>query len=550
MSRMGGPQVHVMNQKVERETGRKAQLSNIAAGKAVSDIIRTTLGPRSMLKMILDPMGGIVMTNDGNSILREVDVSHPAAKSMIELSRAQEEEVGDGTTSVIILAGEYLVAAEPLLERQVHPTVICNGYLKALDDAMVALKEMAVPLDLTDSEKLCSLVQSCTGTKFISRFSQLMVDLALDAVKTVHIEDGGRQEIDIKRYAKIEKIPGGDVEDSRVLKGVMLNKDVTHGKMKRQIHNPRVMLLDCTLEYKKGESQTNIEITDEKAWEELLRQEEEHIQQLCDEIIAFKPDVVVTEKGVSDLAQHYLMKANISVLRRARKTDNNRIARATGATIVHRTAELQEKDIGTRCGLFEVKKIGDEYFSWFVDCVEPKACTILLRGASKDVLNEIERNLGDAMNVVRTIYQDPRVVPGGGAAEMTLAHMLIEGSKRQEPKIAGAYKAAGTALEVIPRTLLENCGADIIRVLTQLRAKHAGGANPTWGIDGEKGLLADMSAIGVWEPITVKAQTIKTAVESAAMLLRIDEIVSGTHKRDTKRAPAQPQQGDQDQQDA
>ena len=550
MSRMGGPQVHVMNQKVERETGRKAQLSNIAAGKAVSDIIRTTLGPRSMLKMILDPMGGIVMTNDGNSILREVDVSHPAAKSMIELSRAQEEEVGDGTTSVIILAGEYLVAAEPLLERQVHPTVICNGYLKALDDAMVALKEMAVPLDLTDSEKLCSLVQSCTGTKFISRFSQLMVDLALDAVKTVHIEDGGRQEIDIKRYAKIEKIPGGDVEDSRVLKGVMLNKDVTHGKMKRQIHNPRVMLLDCTLEYKKGESQTNIEITDEKAWEELLRQEEEHIQQLCDEIIAFKPDVVVTEKGVSDLAQHYLMKANISVLRRARKTDNNRIARATGATIVHRTAELQEKDIGTRCGLFEVKKIGDEYFSWFVDCVEPKACTILLRGASKDVLNEIERNLGDAMNVVRTIYQDPRVVPGGGAAEMTLAHMLIEGSKRQEPKIAGAYKAAGTALEVIPRTLLENCGADIIRVLTQLRAKHAGGANPTWGIDGEKGLLADMSAIGVWEPITVKAQTIKTAVESAAMLLRIDEIVSGTHKRETKRAPAQPQQGDENQQDA
>ena len=550
MSRMGGPQVHVMNQKVERETGRKAQLSNIAAGKAVSDIIRTTLGPRSMLKMILDPMGGIVMTNDGNSILREVDVSHPAAKSMIELSRAQEEEVGDGTTSVIILAGEYLVAAEPLLERQVHPTVICNGYLKALDDAMAALKEMAVPLDLNDSEKLCSLVQSCTGTKFISRFSQLMVDLALDAVKTVHIEDGGRQEIDIKRYAKIEKIPGGDVEDSRVLKGVMLNKDVTHGKMKRQIHNPRVMLLDCTLEYKKGESQTNIEITDEKAWEELLRQEEEHIQQLCDEIIAHKPDVVVTEKGVSDLAQHYLMKANISVLRRARKTDNNRIARATGATIVHRTAELQEKDIGTRCGLFEVKKIGDEYFSWFVDCVEPKACTILLRGASKDVLNEIERNLGDAMNVVRTIYQDPRVVPGGGAAEMTLAHMLIEGSKRQEPKIAGAYKAAGTALEVIPRTLLENCGADIIRVLTQLRAKHAGGANPTWGIDGEKGLLADMSAIGVWEPITVKAQTIKTAVESAAMLLRIDEIVSGTHKRETKRAPAQPQQGDENQQDA
>ena len=219
-----------------------------------------------------------------------------------------------------------------------------------------------------------------------------------------------------------------------------------------------------------------------------------------------------------------------------RKTDNNRIARACGATIVHRTSELTEKDIGTGCGLFEVQKIGDEYFTWIVDCEAPKACTILLRGASKDVLNEIERNLGDAMNVVRTIYQDPRVVPGGGAAEMTLAHKLIEGSKSQEPMIAGAYRAAGTALEVIPRTLLENCGADIIRVLTQLRAKHAGGSNPTWGVDGEKGVLADMAELGVWEPLLVKQQTIKTAVEAASMLLRIDEIVSGTHKKE-KKAP-------------
>jgi len=531
---MGGPQVHVMNQQVQRETGRKAQLSNIAAGKAVSDIIRTTLGPRSMLKMILDPMGGIVMTNDGNSILREVDVSHPAAKSMIELSRAQEEEVGDGTTSVIILAGEYLVLSEPLLERQMHPTVICNGYLKALDTITQSLDEMSTPLDLNDTAKLTELVQSCTGTKFISRFSELMVSLALDAVRTVHIEDGGRKEIDIKRYAKVEKIPGGDVEDSRVLKGVMLNKDVTHGKMRRKIHNPRIMLLDCTLEYKKGESQTQIEISDEKAWEQLLQQEEDAIKAVCDEIIEFKPDLVVTEKGVSDLAQHYLLKANISVIRRVRKTDNNRIARACGATIVHRTSELTEKDIGTGCGLFEVQKIGDEYFTWIVDCEAPKACTILLRGASKDVLNEIERNLGDAMNVVRTIYQDPRVVPGGGAAEMTLAHKLIEGSKSQEPMIAGAYRAAGTALEVIPRTLLENCGADIIRVLTQLRAKHAGGSNPTWGVDGEKGVLADMAELGVWEPLLVKQQTIKTAVEAASMLLRIDEIVSGTHKKQPK----------------
>jgi len=542
---MGGAPVMVMNQKVQRETGRKAQLSNIAAGKAVSDIIRTTLGPRSMLKMLLDPMGGIVMTNDGNSILREVDVSHPAAKSMIELSRAQEEEVGDGTTSVIVLAGEYLARAEPLLERHVHPTVICNGYLKALDDACKAIDELAVPLDLTDKKKLADLVESCTGTKFIARFSDMLVQLALDAVSTVSTEDMGRKEIDIKRYAKVEKIPGGDMSDSRVLKGVMINKDVVHAKMRRKIEKPRILLLDCTLEYKKGESQTQIELSDEKAWEALLAEEENAIKEMCSNIIEFKPDLVVTEKGVSDLAQHYLSKAGISVLRRVRKTDNNRIARACGATIVHRTSEIQDKDIGTGCGLFMVEKIGDEYYSWLVDCDAPKACTIILRGASKDVLNEIERNLGDAMNIVRTIMMDPRLVPGGGAIEMTLANKLIEQSKLQEPVIAAAYKAAGESLEIIPRTLLENCGADIIRVQTQLRAKHAGGANVTYGIDGEKGTLSDMAELGIWEPVAVKQQTIKTAVESAAMLLRIDDIVSGTHKPEKKKAaPAQPQGGE------
>lgn len=533
----------VMNQKVQREQGRKAQLSNIAAGKAVADIIRTTLGPRSMLKMLLDPMGGIVMTNDGNSILREVDVAHPAAKSMLELSRAQEEEVGDGTTSVIVLAGEYLARAEPLLERHQHPTVICNGYLKALDDAVKALDELAIPLDLTDTARMGELVQSCTGTKFIARLSDLLVGLALEAVQTVALDDGGRKEIDIKRYAKTEKIPGGDMEDCRVLKGVMINKDVVHAKMKRRIEKPRILLLDCTLEYKKGESQTQIELSDEKAWEVLLEEEENAIKELCNDIIAARPDLVITEKGVSDLAQHYLQKAGISVLRRVRKTDNNRIARACGATIVHRTAEIQEKDIGTGCGLFSVEKIGDEYYSWLVDCEAPKACTIVLRGASKDVLNEIERNLGDAMNIVRTIMMDPRVVPGGGAIEMTLANRLIEGAKMQDPVIANAYKAAGQSLEIISRTLLENCGADIIRVQTQLRAKHAGGGNVTWGIDGEKGVMADMAELGVWEPIAVKQQTIKTAIESAAMLLRIDEIVSGTSKPKENK-PAAPQQAD------
>merc|ERR1719310_1763987 len=265
---------------------------------------------------------------------------------MIELSRAQEEEVGDGTTSVIVLAGEYLVRA--------------------------------TPLDLNDKEMMAKLVESCTGTKFISRFSNMMVELSLEAVRTVLIEEGGRKDIDIKRYAKVEKIPGGDMDDCRVLKGVMINKDVVHAKMRRRIEKPRILLLDCTLEYKKGESQTNIELSDEKAWEALLLEEENAIKEMCNDIIAVKPDLVVTEKGVSDLAQHYLQKANISVLRRVRKTDNNRIARASGATIVRRTGEIRPEDIGLGCGLFQVEKIGDEYYSWLVDCEAPKACTIVL----------------------------------------------------------------------------------------------------------------------------------------------------------------------------
>jgi len=536
---MGQSPVMVVNQNVQRETGRKAQLSNVAAGKAISDIIRTTLGPRSMLKMLLDPMGGIVMTNDGNAILREVDVTHPAAKSMIELARAQDEEVGDGTTSVIVVAGEMLHVSEPLLERNLHPTTICNGYLKALEDAVAIIDTLAYPVDLNNKEELTKLVKSTIGTKFISRFSDMMCELAIDAVNTVYIEDGARKEIDIKRYAKVEKLPGGDMDDCRVLKGVMVNKDITHPKMRRKITNPRILLLDCTMEYKKGESTTNVEISNEADWEELLRQEEEAISSMCAAIMVHKPDLVITEKGVSDLAQHFLLKHNVSVIRRIRKTDNNRIARAAGATIVHRPDEIKESDIGVGCGVFEIKKIGDEYFSFFVDCEAPKACTILLRGASKDVLNEIERNLHDAMNVTRNVFFEPRLVPGGGAVEMALATALKAKSKTVNADIQWPYRIVGEALEVIPRTLAENCGADVVRVLTQLRAKHAGSTGVTWGIDGDKGTTADMRELGIWEPYAVKVQTIKTSIEATCMLIRIDDIVSGLKKTGGKKQQQQ-----------
>jgi T-complex protein 1 subunit gamma len=535
----GQQPIMVINTNTQREHGRKAQLSNVSAGKAVADIVRTCLGPRAMLKMMLDPMGGVVITNDGNAILREIDVSHPAAKSIIELARAQDEEVGDGTTSVIILTGEVLAVATPFLERLMHPTQIVSGYYKALDDAVEVMKSMSVDLDLSNRSELLAVVDSCLGTKFVTRWGKIMTNLALDAVMTVMRDVDGQREIDFKRYAHAEKIPGGEIEDCRVIDGVMINKDLPHPKMRRIIENPRIILVDTPLEYKKGESMTEVQMTSEADFQTLLKMEEEYIERMCNSILAFKPDIVCTEKGLSDLAQHYFVKHGVTAFRRLRKTDNNRLARACGATIVSRPDELRESDVGTGCGLFEVRKIGDEFFAFFEKCKNPKACSILLRGAGKDVLNEVERNLQDAMSVARNILMEPRLLPGGGATEMAIAVALQKKSQSIEGVAQYPYRAIGQALEVIPRTLAQNCGANVVRVVTALRAKQAEGAR-TFGINGNTGELADMNELGIWEPYSVKSQTLKTAVEAACMLLRIDDIVSGLKKKQESRSgPAQ-----------
>jgi len=532
----GMGQVMVLNTKTQRQTGREAQLGNIRAAMAVANIIRTTLGPQSMLKMLLDPMGGIVMTNDGNCILREVDVSHPTAKSMIELSRAQDEEVGDGTTSVIVLSAQVLSQAEPFLMNKYHPTVIVQAYTKALAHGLKVCENLAIDVDVkNDKEMISKLVLSCIGTNFSSRWNDQLVDMAIQAVLTVaQTTPGGMPSVDIKRYAKVEKIPGGELDDACVLKGVMFQKDTTHSKMRRRIENPKILLLDTPLEYKKGESQTTMEITEEQDWNAMLKLEEEYVENMCRQIIEHKPDIVITEKGVSDLAQHYLQKANITAFRRLRKTDNNRIAKAVGATIVSRTDEIQESDIGTHCGLFEMRKLGDDWFCFLEDCKDPKACTIVLRGGSKDVLNEVERSLHDAMQVVRNVVYNPKLLPGGGATEMAVAVALRKQGQALQGIQQGPFMAVGDAMEVIPRTLAQNCGVSVIRTITELRAKHASTAATSEkchiGINGVTGELVDMKDLGIWEPLSVKVQTIKTAIENACMILRIDDVVSGSKK--------------------
>jgi T-complex protein 1 subunit gamma len=442
-----------------------------------------------------------------------------------------------------------LAQALPQLERNIHPVVIIQAFKRALADALEIIDEIAVDVDVNNDDAMYQLINASIGTKFVSRWSKLMCGLALKAVRTVSMDAGGeKKEVDIKRYARIEKIPGGEIEDSEVLDGVMLNKDITHPKMRRRIENPKVLLLDCSLEYKKGESQTNIEISKEEDWNRILQIEEEQVKAMCDSIIALKPDLVITEKGVSgmfrcadvvspwliytDLAQHFLVKHDITAIRRVRKTDNNRIARATGATIVNSVFSASASDIGTQCGLFEISKIGDEYFTFLTKCKNPKACTILLRGPSKDVLNEVERNLHDAMGVARNVIWAPKLCPGGGATEMAVAVGLERRAKQVEGVAQWPYKAVAEAMEVIPRTLIQNSGNSPIKVLTQLRAKHAEGYEDgemngsTWGIDGDAGKVVDMKQFGVWEPMAVKEQSVKTAVESACLLLRVDDIVA------------------------
>lgn len=537
-------QVVVFNPKMEREHGRKAQQNNIEAAKTVASLISSTLGPNAMMKMILDPMGGTVMTNDGNAILREIDVVQPAAKHMIELARAQDEEVGDGTTSVIVLAGEILSLAQPLLERQIHPLKIVKGFTLALTDALKVVEEVGIKIDLNEPASVKEVVKTCLGTKFGSRELDLMTNLAYDAtVRVTRVNSvTNHKDIDFKRYAKVEKIPGGDINDSVVLDGVMFNKDHIHAGMRRHIENPRILLLDTALEFQKGETAVNVEITSDTDYDKLIQQEEEYIRKMCKQVIALKPDVVITEKGVSELAAHFLMKAKITCVRRLRKTDNNRIARATGANVISQLSDASEEDIGKGAGLFEIKKIGDEYFTYITGCPAGSACSIVLRGASKDVLNEMERNLHDALAVTRNIFLEPLAVLGAGALEMEIACRLMENSRSMTGATQVAYQAVAQSLEVIPRILAGNAGANVIRVITDLRTRHTEKGGQQWGIDGVTGEIVNVNDIKVVDPAAVKNQALKTAVEAACMILRVDDVVSGVSVKDDrvqkKAAPA------------
>lgn len=495
------------------------QAESAVAAKTISSIIRTCLGPRAMQKMVLTKINSIELTNDGNAILRELDVAHPSARSLVELARTQDDEVGDGTTSVVILAAEILNEMVCMLDKDVHPIRICRALKRGLDVCVDAIDGMATSLD-SDEESRIRIVGASVATKVCSILKVPIERLAFEAAKRVYVKDENR--CDLKANVRVEKILGGNLMESEVVDGVIINKDIIHPQMRRSIENPRIVILESPLEYKKGESQTNYEFSRENDFTRALEIEEEQVREMCSRIVSLKPDIVVCEKGVSDLALSILFEHNITGLRRVKKTDTSRLSKACGVRIANRVEDLDEKHVGTSCGLFEYVKYGDEYYCKFSRCRDPKACSVVIRGPTKDILNELERNFMDAVKVARNILVSPRLCAGGGAAEMAMGHALLK-SAGEDAVEREVFSRLASALTIIPSILLENSGvSSVLKTISFLEQKHK--ETPYYGVNGVTGEVVDTRTL-ILEPHAVKSQCIKSAIEAVSQLLRIDGII-------------------------
>lgn len=500
---------------------KPAQIQNESAmaAKTISSVIRTCLGPRAMQKMVLTKINSIELTNDGNAILRELDVAHPSARSLIELAKTQDDEVGDGTTSVVILAAELLNEMTYILDKDVHPIRICRALSKALEICIKAIDEAALTLDSNEETK-ATIIRGSVATKVCTVLKVPIDRLALETVKKIYIKEENK--CDLKSNMRIEKVLGGNFVESEVMDGILVNKDIIHPQMRRSIENPRIVIIESPLEYKKGESQTSYEFSKENDFTRALEIEEEQVREMCEKIVAVKPDIVVCEKGVSDLALSILFENNITGLRRMKKTDVSRLSKACGARVVNRPEDLEEKHVGTSCGLFEYVKYGEEYYCKFSKCLNPKACSVVIRGPTKDILNELERNFMDAVKVAKNIFISPKLCPGGGATEMAMAHKLLQAQTDDETE-AEVFSRMASALAIVPSILLENSGVfSPLESITLLEQKHKEGS--FYGVNGITGEVVDTRTV-VLEPYAVKSQCIKSAVEAVSQLLRIDGII-------------------------
>ena len=528
MSTLGGRPVLVLPEGTRRMIGRDAQRMNILAARVISEAVRTTLGPRGMDKMLVDSLGEVVITNDGVTILKEMEVEHPAAKMLVEVAKTQDKQVGDGTTTAVIIAGELLHEAERLLDQSIHPTIIASGYRLASEKAQKILEEIAEPVKIEDEDLLKKIAMTAMTGKKAEGSKKKLADLVVKAVKQIVDKTDGGYVADID-YIGVEKKPGESTEDSQLIQGVILDKERIHPSMPKRVKNAKIALIDSALEIEKTETNTEIRITRPDQLRAFMDEEEAIIKKMVDKIVATGANVVICQKGIEDLAQHYLAKAGIYAVRRAKKSDMEKLARATGGKVITNIDDLTASDLG-KADLVEERKIGEDKMTFVEGCKDPKAVSILVRGGSEHVVDEVERGLHDAICVVSAAIEDGKYVVGGGSPYIELAKRLREYSETVGGREALAVNAFANAVESIPRTLAENAGLDSIDILVELRAKHEKPDGKYFGVDVYKGKISDMSKEEVLEPLRTDVQAIKSASEAAIMILRIDDVVAASKK--------------------
>jgi len=503
--------------------GREAQRNNIAAAKIIAEIVRSSLGPRGMDKMLVDSLGDVTITNDGATILKEIDVQHPAAKMLVEISKTTDNEVGDGTTSVVVLAGSLLEFAESLINQDVHPTVIVDGYRKASKKAKQFLEEIADKVSGNDKAILLKIAKTAMQTKLVKKNSGQLADLVVKAVTAVTEKDGTEYKVD-EDDIKVEKKAGGSMNDSVLIQGIILDKEVVHGGMPKSIVDAKIALLNNALEISKTETDAKINISNPQQMKSFLDEENRMLKNMVDKVIGSGATVVFCQKGIDDMSQHYLAKAGVLAVRRIKESDLTKLSKATGARIVTNLDDLFEKDLGT-AGLVEERKIEEDRWVFVEGCKHPKSVSLLLRGGSQRVVDEVERSVHDAIMVVRDVIQFPSIVAGGGAPETYAATKIRSWSKTLEGREQLAAEKFAEALESIPITLAENAGMDPIDTLATLRSRQIKGEKWT-GIDVLKGRVSNMKSSDIIEPLAVKLQVISAAAEAACMILRIDDVIS------------------------
>ena len=519
----GGVPVLVMREGSGRSKGRDAQRNNIMAAKTIAEAVKSSLGPKGMDKMLVDSYGDITITSDGRTILDKMNIDHPAAKMMVEVAKTQDAEVGDGTTTSVIVAGELLGKAEDLINKGVHPTVIVEGYNKAADKALETLETIAIPVKPTGKEFLMKIAATSMASKLVSENKEQLAKIAVEAVLHIAIKIGEDYKVDLDDIM-VEKKPGESMSETKLIEGLVLDKEVVHSGMPKRVEKAKIVLLESALEIEKTEFDAKINIERPDQMESFLLEEENMLKAMVEKIVAVEANVVVCQKGIDDTVQHFLARKGILALQRVKESDMEKLSKATGGKPVTNIKELLKSDLGF-AEIVEERKIGDDKMTFIEGCKNPLSVAILIRGADKRFLDEAERSLHDALCVVRDVVQVPKIVAGGGAPEMEIARALRSYAETLPGREQLAIRSFGEAMEIVPLTLGENAGLDPVDLLLELRTRHEKGEK--WaGVDVFDGKIKDMRDLEVYEPISVKKQTIKSANEAATMILRIDDVIA------------------------